>query len=330
MTVQGFKEWLQEQGISDETTLQINILISEFASFLDQKGSTINRPTYQDVHDFSSYLIEHKKNIFDNFIYILRLGYFYKSNDMILAIMEIIDGGEVMFNFSTRLEELFGKELRDQIFEGEMPPLGLHPKDRPLITKRLIDKFLSVVPREKCKELLNNGLRDKYIDSYKPDREKYLELNNFTEFLVYKKKKLKETLTNHMNEGSLFFTQEIDQSVIDYVQANPSIESGIREGNKLIITKIPYMAKEFITETDPEKKKYYYCHCPWVREGLQDKSFEMDPIFCNCSAGFYKNYWEYVLDSEVTVEPVESILMGNDTCKFVVTLPDYLVKRQES
>ncbi len=329
MIVQGFKEWLQEKGTSNDTILQINNLISEFADFLDQKGSTINNPSYEDVHKFSSYLIEHKKNSFDNFIYILRLGYFYNSNDIILAIMEIIDGGEVMFNFSSRLEELFSKEIRDQVFDGEIPPLGLHPKDRPLITKQLIDKFISLIPREKCKKLLNDGLRDKYIDSYKPDREKYVELNDFAEFLVYKKKKLKKTLTNHINEGSLFFTQEIDQSVIDYVEANPSIESGIWEENRLIITKIPYMAKEFIAENDPEKKKYYYCHCPWVREGLQDNSFELDPIFCNCSAGYYKNYWEYVLDSKVTVEPVESILRGNDICKFVVTLPDHLVEKHE-
>ena len=44
------------------------------------------------------------------------------------------------------------------------------------------------------------------------------------------------------------------------VKNNPEIESGVRDGNLLYITKIPYNAKEFLIETDPTMKRYYACH----------------------------------------------------------------------
>jgi hypothetical protein len=49
--------------------------------------------------------------------------------------MELIDGSEVLDNFSRRLIEEFGQEARNEIYgDIEGPPLGLHPSKRPAIT----------------------------------------------------------------------------------------------------------------------------------------------------------------------------------------------------
>ncbi len=144
-------------------------------------------------------------------------------------------------------------------------------------------------------------------------------------FLDYKHNNLMKTLETHMNDGTLWFTQEIDEEVLKYVRNNRMTEAGIREGNKVILTKVPYMTKQYLHETDERKKKYYYCHCPWVREGLKEEDQPVDPVFCNCSGGYYKSYWEAVLGQPVKVDLLESVIQGDQICKFALHLPQDIV-----
>jgi hypothetical protein len=174
---------------------------------------------------------------------------------------------------------------------------------------------------EKCGKFLNRGLRDRYEESRKPDREKFLKVKNIDEFLTQKHKEFVATLENHHKNGTLFFTQEISKEVLDHVRNDPHIESGVREGHKIIVKKIPHMAQEYLAEEDEHKSRYYYCHCPWVKEAFKESDKPISPVFCNCSAGFYRAYWEIVFDQPVQVDILESLLMGDSSCKFVVHIP---------
>ena len=331
MKLDSFKGFLQEQKLDQDKIASAVKIINEFDEFLSKSGKSVQNATYDDLHNFSAFLIENEKNLFDNYVALFRFGFYMKNNPLIIASMENIDGGEVIENFSKRLAEEFGEEVRNEVFDGiEIPPLGIHPKKRPEITKKLIDRFTSKVNHEKCSTFLANGLRDKYTESYKSSREKYLKAKNIDEFLEIKRQDFIDTLTKHRNEGTLFFTQEIDDSVVEYVKNQQGMtEAGVRKGNQVIITKIPYMAKQYLNETDEKKKRYYYCHCPWVREALLEEDQPIDPIFCNCSGGYYKNFWEAVLDQPVEVVLLESVLKGDEMCKFVLHLPQELVDRVE-
>jgi len=335
MELVGFKEYLQEY--LQERNLDTDIIpaainiVNEFDDFLSKSGKSVEEATYNDLHDFSAYLIDNKKNSFDNYVNLLRYGYFKKNNQLIIAAMENLDGSEVMVNFSKRLVEEFGEEVRNEIFDDiEVLPLGLHPKKKPEITKKVIERFLAKVNHEKCTAFLANGLRDKYPQSYKSAREKFLKAKNIDEFLEIQRLDFIDTLRKNQEEDTLFFTQEINNKVLEYVKNQQGMtEAGIREGNKVIMTKIPYMTKQYLNETDDMKKKYWYCHCPWVREALLEEDQPVDPIFCNCSAGYYKNFWEAVLDQSVKVEVVESVLKGDSACKFALHLPQEIVDALE-
>ena len=245
--------------------------------------------------------------------------------------MEVIDGGEVMTNFSQRLTDEFGKGIRDTIFGNIEVPLGVHPKKKPKITKEVINRFLKTIDRNQCTEFLANGLRDKYTDSYKSAREKYLETKDIDEFLKVQRQDFLNTLKEYHDKKILFFTQEIDSDVLEYVKSQEGLtEAGIRDGNKVIITKIPYMTKQYLNETDERRRKYYYCHCPWVREGFLVEDQPVDPVFCNCSGGYYKNFWEAVLDQPVEVKLLETVLKGDAVCKFALQLPQEVMDRVEN
>jgi hypothetical protein len=62
---------------------------------------------------------------------------------------------------------------------------------------------------------------------------------------------------------------------------------------------------------------------------LKDEDQPIDPIFCNCSGGYYKNYWEAVFDQPVKVELLESVLMGDQVCKFALHLPPEIIEIAE-
>lgn len=100
--------------------------------------------------------------------------------------------------------------------------------------------------------------------------------------------------------------------------------AGIKKGTTIIATKIPksgYLL-EYVKESDPEKKRALYCHCPRVREAIKT-GVTISPTYCYCGAGFYKGIWEYILQRSVEVEVLESVLQGDEVCKIAIYLsPD--------
>ncbi|HUT82620.1 MAG TPA: hypothetical protein VMZ29_15600 [Candidatus Bathyarchaeia archaeon] len=135
-----------------------------------------------------------------------------------------------------------------------------------------------------------------------------------------------KTLEKHRDDQTLFYTQEVDDEVVEHIRKNAQIEGGARKGNIVYAEKIPYMTKKFLHETDEKMKQYYYCHCGWVREALKTGEVKVPSKFCDCSAGYYKNQWDVILDQPVEVEVIETILNGDSRCLFAIHLPNDVVK----
>lgn len=321
--VEGFTQYLSEEIKLEKGVVEASIKhIQDFNAFLQKNGKNINTASYADFYDYSAYLISIGQNTIDTYLSVLRYAYFKKANGLYVAALEVLDGREVIENLSTRLIEEFGEEFRNEIFEGiEMPPLGLHPKKKPEYTKVLIQRFEEKLGTERCAQFLNKGLRYRYEEARKPDRELFLQCKNIDEFLERKHKNFVAELEECYNKGELFFTQEITKEVLELVKNDKSIEVGVREGDKIIIKKIPHMAKEYLKETDEHMKRYYYCHCPWMKQAFLESDKPVSPVFCNCSAGYYRAYWEIVLDQHIQVEVVKSLLQGDSVCTFEVHLP---------
>ena len=127
-----------------------------------------------------------------------------------------------------------------------------------------------------------------------------------------------------MQEGRLFYSQEITAEVLKYVEQHPEFECGERKGNIIYITKIPYNTKKFLAETDPTMKRFYACHCPWARQAIKNNNIQLNPVFCNCSGGFSKKPWEVIYSQTLQVDLLESALKGDYRCRFAVHLPEQM------
>ena len=126
-------------------------------------------------------------------------------------------------------------------------------------------------------------------------------------------------------ESFLKNTLDLDDELVDEIVERGWGLAGVREENTIIATKIPKRGHlvEYMKETDPEKKREYYCHCPRVRDAL-GTSETISPTYCYCGAGFYKGIWEEILQEPVAVEVLESVLQGDEVCKVAMYLPSDL------
>ena len=119
----------------------------------------------------------------------------------------------------------------------------------------------------------------------------------------------------------------LDESVVENVIGQGWGLAGVVEGSTVIATKIPKSGNlaAYLEETDPQRKRQLYCHCPRVRDvlaiGESPWSPEVAETYCMCGAGFYKGIWEEIVQAPVGVELLESVLRGDDVCKVAVHLP---------
>ncbi len=332
MDEEEFRNYCIKEKIAKETIEASIGVIKEFDEFLkkENKNKNVDTATPQELHNFVSYLIQTEKNIFGNFVALIRYSHYSKNDEVKIALYELLDGSAVIENLSNKLKEIVGQEKRNEIFKGiDLPPLGTRSEEKPKITKIVMERLDAKVDEKTCKEVISSGLHEQPKEGLLREREKYQNSKNIDDFLEKQHKDFVAELEQHRKEGTLFFTQEVDEQVIEYVRNNPMCEYGVREGDIVYVTKIPYMAKQYLNETDEQMKRYYYCHCSWVREALKSANEKISPTFCYCSAGFYKQFWDVVLDQSMKVDVVESILKGDPICKFAVHLPNGIVEAAE-
>jgi len=330
MTLTGYKDFLKQENISQKKIANALIIIDQFKSFLNEIGSDLTEITYDNVYDFSTKMIQENINTYQNFVYILYFGNYLNNHDVINAIMETIDGREMFPNLSKQLIEKFGQKFHDEIFTGvELPSLGLHPKKKPAIIKKLVSRIIEKLGPEKSIEFFKPGLRNKYPDSYVKGRETFQKSQDIDKLLKIKHQTLVDNLTKHYEANTLFFAQPVTNEVLEFVKNDQKIGAGIRKGNKILMKKIPCMTSMALSETDNRKRNYYVCHNPMIREALLEEDNPIDPIFCNCSGGFIKNYWEGVLECPIDVELLDSVIKGGKFCEFVIHLPAEIVEKSE-
>ena len=180
-------------------------------------------------------------------------------------------------------------------------------------SKEAMERLDSLVDEEKRKEIMT-GCACQYPESNLQEIRKKHEATQDID-LVHQM--LQEQFESFL-KNTLRLSDELVEEIVDRGWGS----AGVKKGNTIIATKIPksgYLVA-YMEETDPEKKRQYYCHCPRVRDALQT-SETLSLTYCYCGAGFYKGIWEEILQQPVEVELLESVLDGGEVCRIAVHLP---------
>jgi hypothetical protein len=322
MDREGFRELLKNRKLDDEKIATSIAIAERFEEYLGAIDGDVDAEV---TWEFCKILIQQGKNSYDNLLALARYGRFIKENTIYVAILELLDGAEVQPNLYKKVGALYGEALRDEVFAGiGISALGVPPPEKPFDMFPVIDRLVNKVGNEALEELLSACLRDLPEEYYLDERENYIQSSGIDTYLVKKHQSLVQRLQKCQQEGELFYSQEVTDDVVNFVIEHPETECGVREGNILYVSKIPYNTKQFLTETDPTMKRYYACHCPWAREAINNNNIQLNPIFCNCSGGYSKKPWEIIFGQTLKVEVLESALRGDFRCRFAVHLPKSL------
>lgn len=325
MNKQGFRKMLQNLHLNEQAIKNTFAISERFEEYLKNK-----KPTTETAWDFSKILIKEKNNDFKSYLALLFYCQFIKQDDMYVGFMELVDGGEVGDNLYKRVAEIFGKEVRDEVFKGKGKiAYGTPSPEKTAYMQPIIKRLQKTIGTRACKEFLATCLRDLPDRMFLDDRKEYSKINDIDEFLVKKKEGFLARLEANQKEKRLFFVQEITDDVLDLIRNSPEIGAGKREGNKIYETKIPYMAKKYLAEKDPTLKRYYACHCPWSRDAIKNGNIIPAQIFCHCSAGFMKKSWEFIFKQPLKVDVLETVLSGGECCRFAIHLPKAALKSKK-
>ena len=323
MDKEGYRRYLtdRENPIPEDEIMKAIPMVERFEAFAKKKGKTLETAGSDEVNAFSKILIEEKINTYRNLVALSRYGYFAKNLDLYLAVLELIDGAEVMNVLHERLGNMVGENLRDKILpELSLPPLGLPSAEKIHVTKRVMEKMVETLDDKTCSRVLNAVAHGLPEDFRKGEREKYLEAGNIDEYLRRNRESAISELEGYRDSGALFFNQTITDEALEFVRSRPDVLSGERRGNTIYHTKIPYMLNEYLAASDDKMKRYYACHCAWARESILTGE-EVTDKFCHCSGGFTKMSWEAALDQPLEVDLVKSVLKGDLECSFIIHLP---------
>lgn len=215
---------------------------------------------------------------------------------------------------SAGLDAVAGRETRDRVLLGSESLSSESPREEVIAwTRDAMGRLDSLVEEADRRAILTGCACQSPKAALQGARGAYEETGDVA---------LAHQVLQEQFESFLRETLELDEESVVTVVEKGWGSAGVRQGNTIIATKIPksgYLL-DYLAETDPAKKRELYCHCPRVRDALKF-STSLSPAYCYCGAGFYKGIWEEILQQPVEVELLESVLQGDEVCKFSVHLP---------
>ena len=217
--------------------------------------------------------------------------------------------------FSNCLDEIAGKEIRRKVMQGNEELSSLSSRQEVISwSQGAMERLDSLVNENQAQEIMA-GCACQYPKSgLQKIRERYETTGDID---------LAHQMLQEQFESMLRDSLQLGDELVAEIVSRGWGSAGIKQGNTIIATKIPksgYLI-EYTKETDPEKQRQYYCHCPRIRDVLKT-SETLSPTYCYCGAGFYKGLWEEILQQPVRVQVLESVLQGDQVCKIAVHLPE--------
>jgi predicted hydrocarbon binding protein len=216
--------------------------------------------------------------------------------------------------FSHCLDETVGMETRKFIMQGSAG-LSMDSRRQDVInwTVGAMERLETSVDEGECIKVLTGCACQYPASALQEAREIYAATGDVERV---------HQMLQEQFESFLRDALELDEPFVAEIIDRGWGLAGVKQGNTIVATKIPksgYLS-EYLRETDPEKRRQVYCHCPRVRDALQ-MGETISPTYCYCGAGFYKGVWEEILQRPVDVEVIKTVLKGDDVCEIAITLP---------
>jgi hypothetical protein len=285
-------------------------------------SKTLETSEANDIPAFASNLIAQDLNERNRFVGIYLYANMIGNYSLMVGVLDLLDGFEILENLHRVIGEELGEETQAVIFDGvDLPVMGTMPIEWMRTNAVLFPRLQDAASPEIVKTILRSGLRNLPDERYLPIKERYENFADIDAFLEDRGRRHLDNLIKQQDEGTPYFNQFIDKSVIDFVRSTPEIGRGVRQGNTIIEIKIPHQTIEYLATTDLTAKQYHVCHCPLVKESIGYDALRISSAFCDFCPSFNAKPWEVIFGQKLQYEVVESALRGGIWCKFAIHLP---------
>ena len=317
-----FRKHLQARKIkTDEIEFAVNA-VREFEEHLERKDMVFESADLEALKNYVALLIGEDRNSWERLVAIARYCNLTKKNEYYIYFTSILGARNVLPDIGERLATIAGEETRRRVFQGfKLPQLGSPQENYPRRTQRIMEKMKAELPDETCRRILTWNYHKLPAEAFKEKKRRFDKATSIDEYLKGEHKRLMAELERSMKAGQLWYEQEITPEVLEFVGGNQEICTGVRRGDQIYVTKIPYAPNQYLKEKDPILKRYYACHCPLVRTAVRDRAPEIPPMFCYCSGGYEKFHFDVLFGEPVEVDLFESALKGDLRCRFANKIP---------
>ena len=318
-----FREYCHQRRFDAATTDAAIQAVRDFERYLTATGSTFASVTPTQVGAYLQQLSQTGMAAEERLIALARYALVTRRNDLVVQLVHVAEAPGILPVLEARARRIVGDEAADTIFRGITFPAAGSPIDAyPPVVQEIIERMRTTLPDDKCHEVLAGNMHQIPEASFADMRERFQRNPDSDAFLADRHARLVQDLQDHMNQGKLWYEQEITPAVLQYVRDRPEIQSGVRHGNTIYVTKIPFDPQAYLDETDPVRRRYDACHCPLARTSIIAGKPAVSPLFCYCSAGYEKLPFDVIFGEPVQVEVLESVLGGSDRCRFAIRIPE--------
>jgi len=322
-----FRKYLKGRGLGDQYADAAVGIVKEFEKYLEKSGTSFASANLNVLRDYISLLIKEGRSSLDVWVAIARYCDFARKNDYYVYILSLLGARNVLPDIGERLAAIAGEDVKRKVFEGfELPPLGSPEDEYPMLTKKIIDRMEAELPVETCRNVLTWNYHKVPTEAFKEKKERFEKASSIDEYLADEHRSFLEELAGFMKEERLWYELEITPEVLEFVRSNQEICTGVRRGDRIYVTKIPYAPKQYLKEKNPTLKRYYACYCPLVRTAIRDGKPKISPVFCHCSSGYEKVGFDVIFGKPVDIELLESALKGDKRCRFAIKIPQDKIK----
>jgi hypothetical protein len=318
-----FREYCRQRRFDVAATEAAVVAVRHFEDYATKARSTLETVTASHLSDYLKQLSQTGTVTEEGLLALARYFSVTRRNDLFVQLVHVMEAPGILPVLRARAGRIVGEETADEVFANvDLPREGSPVDAYPAVVQEILTKMEATLPAETCKQVLAGNMHEIPEASFAEMREQFQRNPDIDAFLTDRHARLVQDLEDHMNRGAMWYEQVITPEVLEFVRSNPEIQSGVREGNVIHVTKIPFDPQAYLRETDPTRKRFDACHCPLARTSIISGRPAVSPLFCYCSAGFEKLPFDVIFGEPVKVEVLESALGSSDRCRFAITIPE--------
>jgi hypothetical protein len=249
-----------------------------------------------------------------------------KVDALAIRLLAYLSPMGVIPAMAKRLAGLKGQEACERVMaKVSLPAAGSPPEAYPPATKAFVEALEAELGAEGARLVLRWNVHGLPAEAFAAERESFLASPSIEAWLAAYHGRQVAVLERHAADGTLWYEQRITPRVVDYVRSQPEVLGGVREGDRIFLTKIPYDPDRFLVTDDLLEKRRLACHCPLAASAIGEGGSLVPASWCSCSAGYEKYLFDVVFGGETECEVLESVLGGSGRCRFAVRIPEALL-----